>query len=142
VLGLEIEQQHLNTQGYKWLVARGTITVVKDAERVSIEADPEGSAYCVMTAQDASEIAGIITEQARSLWEASQKVTEPKAITEGDVRSNRLTTDSGVWSLVAHESKPLIALTYDGQGACMLTVTQSVALVQLIEHMLENLSTE
>jgi hypothetical protein len=130
----------LNARTYKWLVARGTITVARDLTHVAVEADPEGSAYCVMTAQDANEIAGIITEQARALWDASDKLPESQASVEGDARSSKLKTASGVVSLIAHESKPLIALSYDGQGAFLLNVTQAVALVQLIEHMLRELS--
>ena len=132
----------MNTRTYKWLVARGTISVAIDSKHVALEPDPEGSAYCVLTAQDAREIANIITELARTLWEASDKLPEPQAVVEADSRSSKLRTASGAVSLIAHESKPLIALAYDGQGAPMLNVTQAVAFVQLIERMLNGLPKE
>ena len=52
---------------YHWVVVRGSITVSRNESRVVLRADPDGSAYCVMTAQDAGEIASIVTELARGL---------------------------------------------------------------------------
>ncbi|MBB3197287.1 hypothetical protein [Roseateles terrae] len=124
---------------YKWLVARGTVTIVQESNLLSVDIDPEGSASCVLTSQDAQEIAHIITERARSIWEASDRSPEPKASVDGDSRAFRLTVASGVVTLIAHDSKPFLALSYDGQGAALLTVTQAVALVQLIQHLLREL---
>jgi len=131
----------MNTRTYQWFVARGRIAVTSDANCVILEIDPEGSACCVMTAQDASEIAGFITEHARTLWEASNNVPEPEAsVTEDSPRSYRLRSQSGVLALAIHQTKPLIGVTFEGSAQCVLTVTQAVALVQLIGNLLANIS--
>src|SRR5678816_727877 len=104
----------MNIRAYQWLVVRGRIGVTRDSKHVVLEADPEGTAFCVRNAQDAREIAGIVAEHSRALWDASDKTPEPKASVEGGQRSYRLKSASGTLSVVANDAKPLIALSYDG----------------------------
>ena len=94
----------------------------------------------MMNAQDAREIAGIVTEHARALWDVSGKPSEPKASVEGAERSYRLKSESGTLALVANDTKPFIALSYEGTVPCKLTVTQGVTLVQVIDHLVQLIS--
>jgi len=62
-----------------------------------LELDPEGSAYCVLSAQDAVEIAGIFTGEARAIWENSAKQNTDPARVDGDItKSCKLWTATGV----------------------------------------------
>ena len=42
---------------YQWLLVRGQVSIWSEASNVILELNPEGSAYCVLSLQDASEIA-------------------------------------------------------------------------------------
>ncbi len=63
---------------YQWLVRRGRIGLALDADaaEVELQVDPEGSNFCVLTPQDAGEVAQILTQFARSLWERFQHQPE------------------------------------------------------------------
>jgi len=103
---------------------------------VVLELDPEGSAYCVLSAQDASEIAAIIAEEARTVWDVSEKSPAEPARIEGDVHTScRLWVEPGILEVIAHDSAPLIALVFDSGAQCKLDVTRAVALVQVLQYM-------
>jgi hypothetical protein len=124
------------TNSYQWFVVRGKAALYSDSAKVVLELDPEGSAYCVLSAQDAAEIAAIISEKAQAIWNASDQLPAEPARVDGDVhRSCRLWTEPGFLEVIAHDSEPLVALVYDGGAQCKLDVTRAVALVQILQYM-------
>ena len=119
---------------HQWLVVRGRISIWSESSNVVLELDPEGSAYCVLSSQDAVEIAGIITTEARATWDSSKKQSAEPARVEGDVqKSCKLWVGSNVLQFVAHDTQPLVALILDTGSRCELDVTRAVALVQLLQ---------
>lgn len=103
---------------------------------VVLSFDPEGSAYCVLSTQDADDIADIIAREARAIWESSEAPAHEPARVEGDIRQScRLWTRPGSLQAVAHDAKPLIALAFDSDFDCKLNATDGVALVQILQHM-------
>lgn len=125
---------------YQWLVVRGRVAIRGEDSRVFVELDPEGSAYCVLSAQDAQEISGIINDLAKAIWQASDKSPEPPANVDGDVyKACGLKTETGVLQMIAHDSMPLLAMSFDGTTSCDMNVTQAVALVQILGYMGETL---
>lgn len=126
---------------HNWLVVRGRASIWSESSRVLLELDPEGSTYCVLSVKDAKEIAEIIADEARSIWDASEKQFAEPARVEGDVRQScKLWTEAEILQLVAHETEPLVALALDSGSRCSLDVTRAVALVQILVHMSEALS--
>jgi hypothetical protein len=120
----------------QWFVVRGKASLHRESSKVVLELDPEGSAYCVLSAQDASEIAAIISEEAQAIWNASDQSPVEPARVDGDVhKSCRLWAEPGVLEVIAHDSEPLVALVYDGGAQCKLDVTRAIALVQILQYM-------
>lgn len=121
---------------HHWLVARGRMSISSEEAEILLELDPEGSAYCVLSVQDANEIAGIVAEVARSLWERSEGAIDRPAQVEGDTSlSCRLATEAGLLQVMVHDSKPFVAVSYELGSACRLNVAQAVALVQILQRM-------
>jgi hypothetical protein len=116
---------------------RGRVAVKSDSTHVVLEVDPEGSASCVLTVQDANEIAGFIAEHAKVLWEASGRAQGPQPSAEGTPRSYRLRTESGALVLAFHDTQSLIALSHEDGNLCKLTVAQAVAFVQIVQYMIK-----
>jgi hypothetical protein len=125
---------------HQWLVVRGRVTIRGEDSRVVVELDPEGSAYCVLSTQDAHEISGIISDLARAIWQRHGESPEPPATVDGDVyKACRLMTETGVLQVIAHDSMPLMAISFNGSSSCDMNVTQAVALVQILGYMGETL---
>ena len=124
------------SKNYQWFLVRGKISLWRQAPHVVIELDPEGSAYCVLSEQDASEIAEIIAEEAQTIWAASEQSPSEPARIEGDVHTScRLWAEPGILEIIAHDSEPLIALVFDSNAPCKLDLTRAVALVQVLRYM-------
>jgi hypothetical protein len=125
---------------YQWFVVRGRVSIWRESSIIILELDPEGSPYSVLSAQDALEIAEIITEEARVIWDRSEKrLTEPARI-EGDIqKSCKLWADSATLQVVAHDSQPLVALSLDSGSRCELDISCAVALVQILQSMVQSM---
>jgi len=90
----------------------------------------------VLSIQDVGEIADIVANEAREIWDASDKVSCPAAQVDGDVSAScKLQTSSGILQATVHDSKPFVALAYDSDGVCGMDVAQAVALVQILQRM-------
>jgi len=121
---------------HQWLVVRGRASIWSESPKIVLELDPEGSAYCVLSAQDAVEIAGIFAGEARAIWESSEKQNADPARVEGDItKSCKLWTATGVLQLIVHDTEPLIAIILDSGSRCELDVTRAIALVQVLQYM-------
>jgi len=121
---------------HQWLVVRGRTSIWSESSKIVLELDPEGSSYCVLSAQDAMEIAEIFAGEARAIWESSEKQNADPARVEGDVtKSCRLWTLTGVLQLIVHDTEPLIAIIFDSGSRCELDVTRAIALVQVLQYM-------
>ena len=119
---------------YQWFVVRGKAVLYRESDNVVLALDPEGSSYCVLSSRDAVEIAAIISEEARIIWEASDQLPAEPARVEGDVhQSCRLWVQGGVLEVIAHDTQPLVALLYNGGVHCKLDVTRAIALVQILQ---------
>jgi len=57
--------KNFHVEEYQWFVVRGRISLWSEAPNVMLEFDPEGSAYCVLSAKDASELAQIVMDRGR-----------------------------------------------------------------------------
>jgi hypothetical protein len=125
---------------YQWLVVRGRLAISQRDSAIALELDPEGSAYCVLSIQDAREIAEIVTDVARTIWQASGAAPGPAARLEGDVHSRcTLLLVSGALQVMAHDEQPLIALAFESGQACHLSLAEATALVQILRHMTQAL---
>ena len=121
---------------HQWFVVRGRLGISSEGNAILLELDPEGSAYCVLSAQDANEIAGIVANEARSVWDASERAFDRVAQVEGDASAScKLATESGVLQAMVHDSKPLVALAFDAGAVCRMDVAQAIALVQILQQM-------
>lgn len=129
----------MSQRSFQWLVVRGRIGVSTDDVHVLIEIDPEGSAYCVLDTQDAREIAEIVADVAKALRDVSAKTPEPQAVVEGGPGTVILRSETGVLTLIADDTRSLVAVSYEGAVPCQLTVTQAVALVQIIDSVVDEL---
>jgi len=110
--------------------------ISSEGASILLELDPEGSAYCVLSVQDANEIGDIVANEARSIWEASDRVNGRPAQVDGDASvSCRLVTQSGVLQATAHDSKPFVALAYEKGTICRMDVSQAIALTQILQRM-------
>lgn len=125
---------------YQWFVVRGRAAIRSEDGLIWLELDPEGSACCVLSAQDAHEIAQILTQEARTLWEACRGGASVAAKVEGDPASScRMALARGTLQAVVHATQPLIALSLDAGSDCQMDVSQAVALVQVLQHMVATL---
>ncbi|TXI92683.1 MAG: hypothetical protein E6Q34_06275 [Burkholderiaceae bacterium] len=125
---------------YQWLVIRGQASIWSESSKVMLELDPEGSAYCVLSVQDAKEMAEIVANEARVIWDTSDNKNAVPARVEGDIRQScKLWVESGVLQLVVHDSQPLVALINDSGTRVVLDITRAVALVQILQYMSETI---
>lgn len=110
--------------------------ISSEGSAILIELDPEGSAQCVLSVQDANEIAGIVASEARSIRDASDRVIDRPAQVDGDASAScKLVTETGVLHAIAHDSKPLVALACESGSVCRMDVAQAIALVQILQRM-------
>jgi hypothetical protein len=123
---------------HQWLVVRGRAAIWKEDAEIFLELDPEGSAYCVLSVQDAQEIAGIIAGEARVIWENSKETLGQAAEVEGDSSAScTLLVLSGVLQVMIHDVEPLVAISFESNSVCRMDVAQAVALVQILRRMAE-----
>lgn len=123
---------------HQWLVVRGRAAIWEKCSEIFLELDPEGAAYCVLSVQDAQEIAGIIAGEARVIWENSKEVLGQAAEVEGDSSAScKLQVRSGVLQVMIHNVEPLVAISFDSNSVCRMDVAQAVALVQILQRMAE-----
>lgn len=121
---------------HQWFVARGRLSISTEGTAILLELDPEGSAYCVLSVQDAYEIADIVANEARSIWEASDRVNDRPAQVDDDANVSRmLVPEAGALQATAHDSKPFVALSLEIGSVCRLDVAQAIALVQILQNM-------
>jgi hypothetical protein len=131
----------MQNRSYQWFVVRGRIGISIDSTHLNIAFDAEGAASCIMSEQDATEIAGLVAEQAKILWDASDKSPEPTVEIQGDVHSDcELRYASGALRIVIHDTKPLIAVFSEGAGICKFSISEAVALVQILKYMCISIS--
>lgn len=121
---------------HHWLIVRGQASIWVESSKIMLELDPQGSPYCILSIQDAEEIAEIITNEACTLWDASDKKSSSTPKVEGDVQhSCKLWVESEYLQLAIHNLQPLIALINDSGKRVELDVSCAVALVQILQHM-------
>lgn len=122
---------------HQWFVSRGRLAISTEGTESILELDPEGSAYCVLSIQDAEEIAGIVENEARSLWNSSGGEGNRPAQVDGEVNvACQLVTESGVLQAMVHDSKPFVALSFEPGSVCRMNVAQAIALVQILRRMM------
>ena len=126
---------------HQWLVVRGRLAIWSEGPVILLELDPEGSAYCVLSAQDAKEIAEIIANEAEPIWEASGRALDRAAQIDGDVAAScKLSTEAGTLAAMVHDVQPLVALAYDSGAVCRMNVVQAISLAQILQHMIQTLA--
>ena len=126
---------------YQWLVARGRVAIRADGPSVQIELDPEGSLFCVLEVSDAIEIARIVSEEARTVWEESGQPRADAARVEGDVaHACRISCGSQQLKLIVHDTKPVIAIESAPGPVTRMDVNTAVAFVQVLEYMVATLN--
>ncbi len=118
---------------HQWLVRQGRIGLMTTDTHVVLDIDPEGAEACVLTVQDAQEVAVLLTTHAQSLWSS---FAEPPAW-QRTVEQ----TGSGVfrWALAdatisVHTSADAVVLHTTNPGPTRFDVNQAVELVQVLEH--------
>jgi hypothetical protein len=123
---------------YNWLVVRGKVAIANEGTKILLDLGPEGSSYCVLSTQDALDISGILTDEAKNIWESSNKANGKSAIVKGDVHSAcQLTTNTGELKIVIHDSDPLLAMVFSAMSTCEMDLEQTIALVQILKYMTE-----
>ncbi len=58
---------------HQWFVKQGRLGIWSSDETISIEVDPEGAEACTLTLQDALEVADVVSSQAKTVWEKSDR---------------------------------------------------------------------
>ena len=123
---------------YQALVEKGRVGMWLDGAHLCLEVDPEGSAACVLTRQDAEEVAQVMTGLWRELYQASPKRTEPFAPTV-----ETLSPTSYQWALpsarltIAIEEMRM-TIRAEPPGAILLSVDRAVEVIQIIERLLNS----
>lgn len=128
-------------QVHQWLVKQGRLGMSASAERVLLEVDPEGSESCVLTPRDAAEVASILTEHARILWQQSAQAHEYEpSVRELTEMEYQWQTQSGLLTVLLSPEQPEMAVKYAGANPCQLSVAEAVEVVQVIERLLSRLA--
>lgn len=123
-------------QIHQWLVQQGRLGISSQDQWVSIDVDPEGAEACLLTIQDALEVAGLIATHARDVWERvdqSQRLEQSFQLDGDDGYCWQ--TEGGVLSISRPMVAPEIRFRYTGSLPCHITVGQAVELVQLLERL-------
>lgn len=119
---------------YHWLVKQGRLKLSADEHEIVLEVDTEGASACVLTQQDALEVAGILTELARSIWERSdQSASFAPSLVMVSESACRWTTDDGDLTLFALPDADDVGLAFSGSGVCRLGVHKVVEVVQILQ---------
>lgn len=124
------------SQVHQWFVKQGRLGISSRDQWVSIEVDPEGAEQCLLTLQDATEVAGVIASHAKAVWERVGQTQPFKQSFEAVGESAyRWRTEGGDLSISRPVGAHEVSFHYVGQSPCRVTVGQAVELVQLLEHL-------
>jgi hypothetical protein len=122
---------------YHWFVQKGRIGLWLDGGRVHLDIDPEDSPACVLTRQDAEEVAQILNDLSYELWTSSgspEMTVFPKfnAIKpffyELDLPENHLVIGIENYWMTIQAEPP---------GEIHLSVGKTIQIIQIMEHLLK-----
>ena len=122
---------------YHWFVQKGRIGIWLDGGQVHLDVDPGDNPACVLTRQDAEEVAKVLTDLSYELWVASpsrdtpfspiSKTTKPYFY-EFDLPTNHLFIGiENYWMTIQAESP----------GEILLCADHAVEIIQIMEHLLK-----
>ena len=125
-------------QVHQWLVKQGRLGISASDRFVSIDVDPQGAPDCLLTLQDAEEVAAIVALHARAIWEGSDpSAPYEQSYEEHGEMGYRWTTAGGSLTIQRIDGQPEVRLRYAGTQPCLLTVGQAVELIQLLQLLVQ-----
>lgn len=114
---------------HAWCVARGMIVVADDADAVVMQLDePE----CLLTLQDAWELARILERHGRALWDAGVRDARPRIVELGEASAEWQLGDA---RLRVHRRGGVVALAWSGLEAVRLQLVPLVELIQVLDRL-------
>jgi hypothetical protein len=126
-----------------WMVKQGRVTFRDAGADVALEVEPEGHAECHLTAQDAAEVAQLLTEDARAVWGRPERTPGRMQLPRGITgEAWRWETPRGHLSVRLDTAHQHVAMRLEGATAAHLPVETAVELIQILQHcagMLEGL---
>ncbi|MBX3628017.1 MAG: hypothetical protein KF892_23615 [Rhizobacter sp.] len=126
---------------HQWLVKIGRLAISSDAGAVLLEVDSEGALACLLTPQDAYEVAEILALHARAIWESGTQANEYKASYEAiSTSAYRWEMTSGELLISVVPEQAALSISCTAENPCHLTVGQAVEIVQVIQQLLGQLS--
>jgi len=125
---------------HQWFVKQGRLGVSSDDAYIFLEVDPEGASECLLTPRDGSEVATVLTQHARTIWEKSDHsapfTPSLEVLSES---AYRWQAAAGDLTLSVPSDSLDLAVRYAGSGQCQLTMAQTVEIVQMIERLLDQI---
>ena len=122
---------------YQWLVRRGRLGLYLDGDYAELEVDPQGHDSCELTARDASEIAGILTQFGHAIWNTSPKGGDyQQSVTMQPDNIYAWDTDAGSLRVSLTNCQDGIQMSLNETVAkCRLGVGPIVEVVQVLDHL-------
>jgi|WetSurMetagenome_2_1015567.scaffolds.fasta_scaffold162863_1 hypothetical protein len=125
------------SQTYQWLVQKGRIGMWLDGAHVHLEVDPEDSHACVLTRQDAEEVAQILYDMSYELWKASPPRDTPFSQIFKTTKPFFYEFDLPVNHLFIGIENSWMTIQAEPPGEILLSVDQTVQIIQILEHLLK-----
>ena len=125
---------------FHWLVVRGSVGLIARGNSIKFSVDPEGSGFCVLSRQDARELAQILTELSRKIWDDFENKADP-ALGESGTMTWDQSSESWVWPTTAgslevslNDKRDMIRIGRDLPLSFELLVRPVVELAQVLLH--------
>ena len=125
---------------FHWLVVRGSVGLIARGNAIKLSVDPEGSRFCVLNQQDARELAQILTERSRKIWEGFDNKDDP-ALGESGTMTWEQSSASWVWPTTAgpleislNDQGDMIRIGRDLPMSFELLVRPVVEVAQVLFH--------
>jgi hypothetical protein len=124
---------------HQWFVKQGRLSISSSDETISIEIDPEGAEACILTLQDALEVADVVSSHAKNVWEKSDR-SAPYIQSYQEHREGvyHWQTERGALTILRSAGSREVQVHYTGKQPCELSVGQAVELIQLLQRLAQH----
>lgn len=122
---------------YHWFVQKGRIGIWLDGGQVHLDVDPGDYPACVLTRQDAEEVAQILTDLSYELWMESPPRDTPLSPILKTIKPFFYELDLPVNYLIIGVENYWMTIQAEPTGEILLSVDRTIEIIQIMEHLLK-----
>ncbi|MCU7619179.1 hypothetical protein NZ698_18525 [Chryseobacterium sp. PBS4-4] len=122
---------------YSWSVKRGNVIIDQYEHHIVIELHEENNTSCFLTYSDADEIAGILTEVSRKIWEDPSFIKKPytEKLYKRDEDDFFWESGDAQLHLKYNDTENAVEIMIFGRRKIYLEVNHVVEIVQILDHL-------